>query len=79
MAKPSLNEMAATAEALGVPLWVLMIPGLSKRRELLKAGALNPLEAVVKNYLESSPSRRSDIEETARVCARLSGEVAAHG
>jgi hypothetical protein len=78
MAKPSLNEMAATAEALGVPLWIMMIPGLSKHPELLKVGALKPLEAVVENYVESSPSRRSDIEETARVCARLSGKVA-HG
>jgi hypothetical protein len=76
MAKPSLNEMAATAEALGVPLWVLLIPGLSKHREILKAGALKPLQAIVENYLVSSEIRRPDIEETARVCARLSGKVA---
>jgi hypothetical protein len=71
-AKPSLNKMAATAEALGVPLWVLFIPGLSKHRELLKDGALKPLQAIVQNYLESAPSRRIDIEETARVGARFS-------
>lgn len=68
----NLESVAKIAEKLDVPLWMLFIPGLDKHRELLKDGALKPLQAIVQNYLESAPSRRTDIEETARVTARLS-------
>jgi hypothetical protein len=68
----NLESMAKIAEKLDIPLWMLMIPGLAKHRDLLKPGALKPLRAIVENYLESSASRRTDIEECARVSSRLS-------
>jgi hypothetical protein len=75
-AKPTtMNEMAKIAEKLDIPLWMLLIPGLHRHRDLLEPGALKPLKAIVENYLDSAPNRRSDIEGTARVCARLSEEA----
>lgn len=67
-----LESLAKIAEKLDIPLWMLMIPGLAEHRDLLKPGALKPLKAIVDNYLNTSPGRRDDIEECARVCARLS-------
>jgi hypothetical protein len=54
MSKLSLNKMAETAEALNIPLWMLMIPGLAERKELLKPDALKPLQALVENYINGA-------------------------
>jgi hypothetical protein len=62
--KLDLASMAQTAEKLNMPLWVMMIPDLAKHRELLEPGALESLKAIVETYLESTPSRRADIEQT---------------
>lgn len=70
---PNIETLAPLAELLGIPLWALQLPGLKNHKELLAPGALRGLVHVVENYLASKPSRRSDIEETARVAARLSG------
>jgi lambda repressor-like predicted transcriptional regulator len=67
-----LESMAKIAEKLDIPLWMLMIPGLAKHKELLKPGALKPLKAIVENYLASDKDRRIDIEEAGRVSSRLS-------
>lgn len=69
---PNIESLAPLAELLGVPLWALQLPGLKDHKELLAPGALRRLEEVVANYLASEPHRRRDIEETARVAARLS-------
>lgn len=69
---PNIESLAPLAELLGVPLWALQLPGLKNHQELLSPGALRALEEIVHNYLASDPARRRDIEETARVSARLS-------
>lgn len=70
--KPKLESLAQMAELLGVPLWAVLVPDLRLHPELLTPGALRGLADVVANYLASNPTRRADIEETARSSARLS-------
>jgi hypothetical protein len=58
MMELNLARMEKVAEKLDIPLWMLLIPGLDKHPDLLEVGALKPLEAIVENYLQSSPKRR---------------------
>jgi hypothetical protein len=71
-ANVTLAEMARAAAAMNVPVWAMLIPGLHKHRDLLVKGGLKGLEAVVENYLASTPAKRAEIEVIARAGAAVS-------
>lgn len=70
--KATLADLGRGAEALKVPLWPMLIPGLHEHPELLVKGGLEGLEGVVENYLASTPAKRAEIEIVARAGAAVS-------
>lgn len=63
---PALKKLVEYADALGVPVWTLLVPNLKQHKELLGPGALGPLARVVENYLACSPEGRTKIERMAQ-------------
>lgn len=68
---PNLKTWGAAADVLGVPLWVILIPGLSARRELLEPSQTQALEKLVNDYLICGEEARDSIRRVADGCAVL--------
>lgn len=63
---PKLQKLIEYANALEIPAWALLLPGLDQHPELLDPGALKPLVKVVENYLRTDPTKRAKIERMAQ-------------
>jgi hypothetical protein len=71
---PNIAQWAQLAQALEIPLWVLLIDDVHKHRDLLNQGGLKRLVGVVESYLASKPEKRAEIEtvaDSARITSRL--------
>jgi hypothetical protein len=66
---PNLENWAFIAKALDVPLWVLLIPGLDQRPDMLKEDGLKRLVKLVENYMACDDSRRGEAEVVAQAGA----------
>lgn len=66
---PNLENWAFIAKALDIPLWVLLIPGLDRHEDLLKADGLKRLVRLVESYMACSPEKRSEVELVAQAGA----------
>lgn len=63
-----LESLAAVAEVLDIPLWVLMIPEIPK--ELLDGAARQQFITAVQHYIGCDEEGRREIADTARVFHR---------
>lgn len=68
---PNLENWAYIAKALDIPLWVLLIPGLDKHIDMLKADGLKRLVKLVNNYIACDDERRAEAEVVAQSGAIL--------
>jgi hypothetical protein len=66
-----ISTLNSIAEALEVPLWVLLIPGLDKHPDLLRGEGLKRLVRLVENYMTCDDGRRSEAEVVAHAGAIL--------
>lgn len=66
-----ISTLNAIAEALEVPLWVLLIPGLDKHVDLLKNDGLRRMVKLVENYMACDDAKRADAETVAQAGAIL--------
>lgn len=63
-----LESLAAVAEVLDIPLWILLIPEIPK--ELLDGEARKQLIATVQHYMACDEEGRREVADTARVFHR---------
>lgn len=66
---PNLDNWAFIAKALDIPLWVLLIPGLDQRDDLLKNDGLKRLAKLVENYMACDDAKRQEAEIVAQAGA----------
>jgi hypothetical protein len=64
-----LRNYTAIAEHFGVPLWIMFIPKLEK--EMLRGDGLARLVKLMTDYMDCSDTQRKEVEEAARVLARI--------
>ncbi|MBL8268055.1 hypothetical protein [Steroidobacter sp.] len=50
--RATIGDMGKVADALSVPLWVLLVPGLSERPELLEDRQLLRLVRLVERHVQ---------------------------
>lgn len=66
-----ISTLNSIAEALEVPLWVLLIPGLDRHPDLLRGEGLKRLACLVENYMACDDARRGEAEIVAQAGAIL--------
>jgi hypothetical protein len=66
-----ISTLNSIAEALEVPLWVLLVPGLDKHPDLLRGDMPKRLARLVESYMACDDGKRGDIETVALAGAIL--------
>lgn len=60
---PEVGNLAVIADHFGVPLWVMLIPGLPL--DMLNGALLSRLDAIVKDYIACDSEHRTHLEQVA--------------
>lgn len=67
---PQLDNLTAIADFFGVPLWVMLIPGLPL--DMVSSEPLMRLDQMVHNYIACTPDDRKHAENIAAAYAKRS-------
>ena len=60
---PELGNLAAIADYFGVPLWVMLVPGLPL--DMVAGEPLKRLDKLIQNYIACTPAGRKAAEDVA--------------